>query len=499
MQEIKTRTGRFEGFVTDKGVHAFLGIPYAQQPVGALRWKAPQPLEDSDELFEAKRLGNTAVQVYDEVELASQQPQGEDCLSLNVWVKDPSVKKQPVMVYIHGGAFFSGGSSDPLYDGENFAARKEVVIVTINYRLNIFGSLYLKAVPGGEEYPDAGHLSIMDQAAALRWVKENIAAFGGDPDNITLFGESAGSASMALLAVAPAAKGLFRRAICESGPIQLYKTPEIASIYAREFAEILGCFTAQEMAQKSVQEILAAVEEMCERRHFEVSLMYSPVCDGTFLPKKPMKAWKEGAARDVVFMMGSTDDEFNYFTFYFKPEEMPAFWHGQFNIHFDGEVDPEVWERAYQEAYPERSLTDSYIDFMNNTGFFVGCDLMAEEQSAFNKVYVYRFAYKSTIEGMGACHAIEIPFVMQNLDTPDGLEFTGPNPPQDLADKMNDTWYAFACTGDPGTEALGSWPEYTPDDHVTMFIDDATWEPRRDINKKNLDLFTPMYDVLLND
>ena len=149
-----------------------------------------------------------------------------------------------------------------------------------------------------------------------------------------------------------------------------------------------------------------------------------------------MKAWKDGAASDITFMMGSTGDEFKYFSFYFTPEETPDFWHGQFNIHFDGQEDPKKWEKVYEEAYPERDLIENYIDFMNNTGFFVGCDLMAEEQSKFGDVFVYRFDYKSKIEGMGACHAIEIPFVLENLDTPDGLSFTGENPPQELADKM---------------------------------------------------------------
>lgn len=499
MDTVKTRTGELEGFVTENGVRAFLGIPYAQQPVGALRWKAPQPLHDSDELIECKKFGHTAVQIWDEVELASQTPQGEDCLKLNVWVKDPEKKKQPVMVYIHGGAYFSGGPNDPLYNGANFAARKDVVLVSIGYRLNIFGSLYLKALPGGDEYPDAGHLAIMDQAAALTWIKENIAAFGGDPDNVTLFGESAGSASIALLSVAPAASGLFQKAICESGPIQLYKTPKFGELYAKDFAKMLGCTTAQELAEKSTEDLLHAVEDMCERRRFEVSLMYSPVCDGAYLPAKPMKAWKDGAASDITFMMGSTGDEFKYFSFYFTPEETPDFWHGQFNIHFDGQEDPKKWEKVYEEAYPERDLIDNYIDFMNNTGFFVGCDLMAEEQSKFGDVFVYRFDYKSKIEGMGACHAIEIPFVLENLDTPDGLSFTGENPPQELADKMNDTWYAFAKTGNPSTAELGDWPLYTAQEHVTMYIDDKTWEPHLDINEKNLKIFTPMYECLLSD
>ena len=175
--KVKTRTGIVSGKTLENGVEAFLGIPYAKQPVGDLRWRAPERLDDSD----------------DEVELASLHEQGEDCLSLNVWVRGHARKNLPVMVYIHGGAYFSGGSADPLYNGSNFAAAKDVVIVSINYRLNLFGSLLLDCLPGGEDYKDAGYLAILDQIRALEWVHENISAFGGDPNCVTLFGESAGS------------------------------------------------------------------------------------------------------------------------------------------------------------------------------------------------------------------------------------------------------------------------------------------------------------------
>lgn len=193
--KVKTRTGIVSGKTLENGVEAFLGIPYAKQPVGDLRWRAPERLDDSDEEIECVEFGHSARQFIDEVELASLHEQGEDCLSLNVWVRGHARKNLPVMVYIHGGAYFSGGSADPLYNGSNFAAAKDVVIVSINYRLNLFGSLLLDCLPGGEDYKDAGYLAILDQIRALEWVHENISAFGGDPNCVTLFGESAGSSS----------------------------------------------------------------------------------------------------------------------------------------------------------------------------------------------------------------------------------------------------------------------------------------------------------------
>ena len=180
--QAETRTGVMQSVTLESGVEAFLGIPYAKQPTGELRWKAPVRLEDSDEHRICDSFGHSACQFKDEVEPASLHEQGEDCLSLNIWVNGAGKTNLPVMVYIHGGAYFSGGSADPLYNGEHFAQSKDVVIVSINYRLNVFASIALDCLPGGEEYEESGYLAILDQIKALEWIKENIAAFGGNPD-----------------------------------------------------------------------------------------------------------------------------------------------------------------------------------------------------------------------------------------------------------------------------------------------------------------------------
>ena len=497
--DVKTRTGILRGVTAKPNVEAYLGIPYAKPPVGELRWRPPMRLDDSTEVLSCGSFGFSAMQFEDEVEPASLREQSEDCLTLNIWKRKDGGDNLPVMVYIHGGAYFSGGSSDPLYNGANFVADHDVVMVSINYRINLFGSLCLTALPGGEDYVEAGYLNILDQICALEWIKENIAAFGGDPDNVTLFGESAGSASAALLAVCPKAKGLFRRVICESGPIDLYKTREKGEPYAKELAEILDCASVSELLEKTADELLEGMQVLCDRHPFEVSLTYAPVCDGTLLPSKPMRAWKEGAAKDVDVMIGSTEDEFNYFKFYFKPEQMPDFWGGQTPFHFDEMLNIKDWEKVYADAYPEKDLIDDYIEFMNQTGFRVMTDLMAEQQSAFRPTYDYLFKYKSTIDGMGACHAIEVPFVLNNLDTPNGLEFTGPNPPEHLAKEMGSAWYSFAKSGIPTDPSGKDWEPYTATDHAQMVIDETAWDQMRDINEKNNELFRPMCDVLINE
>ena len=501
--KVTTATGIMEGVLLPNGVEAFLGIPYAEPPVGGLRWKPPVPLAVSDREIRCDAFGASAMQFEDPVEPASLHRQSEDCLTLNIWrpqgASGEGGDPLPVMVYIHGGAYFSGGSADPLYNGANFTAEHPVVMVSINYRINLFGSLCLDCLPGGAEYRQAGYLNILDQICALEWINENIAAFGGDPDTITLFGESAGSSSAALLSVCPAAKGLFRRVIMESGPIDLYKTPEKGAGYAEELMGILGCSTVQQMVDKTAGELIDAMQVLCDRHPFEVSLTYAPVCDGTLLPRKPLKAWAQGAAKDIQFMIGSTEDEFNYFKFYFEPEDMPAFWGGQTPFHFDGTVDITQWEQMFADAYPELDLVGNYIEFMNQTGFRVLGDYMAELQSAYNPVYNYLFRYKSTIEGMGACHAIEVPFVLSNLDTPNGLEFTGPNPPAHLAREMGRCWYSFAKRGVPVAPDGVPWLSYTAEHHGTMVIDGDAWLQERDINEKNNGLFRPMYAGLLEE
>lgn len=497
MVSVKTRTGILDGTLAKNGVCAFLGIPYAEQPVRELRWKPPVALPDSGEHLDCTEFGHSSIQEEDEYEAASMHEQGEDCLCLNVWTRSLDKKQKPVMVYIHGGAFISGGSADPLYNGANFAERHDVVIVTINYRVGFLASLALYDLPGGEEYKEAGRLNTMDQVAALTWVHENIDAFGGDPNNVTLFGESAGSASAALLSVCPAAKGLFQKAICESGPIDLYSTPSFKIPWAHEFMEVCGCKTVQEMVSLPIEKLAAARDAMSERHPNDISLIYSPECDGSYLPELPFKAWKDGAAKDITFMIGSTNNEFSYFELYLDHEDMPDFWREQCKLHFDGNIDVRTWEDRFFGAHPEMSLLPDYLDFMNNSGFFVTADLMADCQSRFNDVYCYRFCYESRNQGLGACHAIEVPFVMENLDTPDGLAFTGPNPPKKLADEMNDAWFAFASTGNPSTVHSGAWPVYHESNRIHMVMDENGWSAKKDLNLQNHELLLPMFDALI--
>ena len=223
---MKTRYGTFNGFVDENGVKTWLGIPYAQPPVGKLRWQAPQPLQPSNKSFDATKYGYSPIQVAMKIDEPlvndDDTPQSEDCLTLNIFTRGEG-KNKPVMVWIYGGAFIKGYSSENLYSGSNFAAANDVVIVLLNYRVNVFGFMNFANIDSA--YEDSGYLGMKDQVAAVKWVKENISAFGGAPDNITVFGESAGSTSTMLLTVIPAAKGLFQKVIPQSGHVNFYSEP----------------------------------------------------------------------------------------------------------------------------------------------------------------------------------------------------------------------------------------------------------------------------------
>lgn len=501
MPKVTTKTGVLTGKELEGGVHAYLGVPYAKAPAGPLRWQSPQPLEASDREIDCTEFGKVPMQKVDPVMVDSLMEMSEDCLNLNVWVKNPEGKKDlPVMVFIHGGSYMEGGIADPEINGAQFARRDGVILVNMNYRLNAFGFLNVGSLPGGEEFQDASTCGIQDQIAALKWVHENIAAFGGDPSNVTLFGESCGGGSVLLLCVAPSAKGLFKRAICESGPIQLYNTPETSAPYAKEVMELLGCKTAQELAAVPVgmvQEIVC--NKFFYNHEHDVSLLYAPTCDGRVLPKKPLQALKDGAAKDIELMIGTNADEFAYWGLYWDlATQMPDFWHHQAVIHFDGKLDNDKYETAWANAYPDQDPGQRYLEYTNQIGFRVGTDLIAQYQAKYNKVYHYLFKYESKVPGMHSCHALELPFVFDNRDVP-GVNkgLTGEVPPQGLADRMQDAWASFARTGDPSNPSIPTWEPYDAENRNTMVMDENSWECKKNINDKNDELLRSAFEECL--
>lgn len=296
---VKTRTGVYVGYL-EKKTACYLGIPYAKPPVGERRWKAPEPLESSDQVMEAQNFGASAIQVDHKGSIIKNHRQSEDCLTLNICVgesKDRTPK--PVLVLFHGGDFTCGGAVSPLMYGTNYVAEHpDIVFVSFNYRLGIFGFIDFKEVPGGEAYPDAINLGLLDQIAALEWIKENISAFGGDPDKITVLGFESGATSICLLAASERAKGLFRKAFVFNGNLgHVYETPDNARALAKELLKETHTSSMQELMQLSTESLKEAAQRLWRN-------MCAPTNDGTLVPADVFAAYEEGRASGVEFILG---------------------------------------------------------------------------------------------------------------------------------------------------------------------------------------------------
>ena len=296
---VKTRTGVYVGYL-EKKTACYLGIPYAKPPVGERRWKAPEPLESSDQVMEAQNFGASAIQVDHKGSIIKNHRQSEDCLTLNICVgesKDRTPK--PVLVLFHGGDFTCGGAVSPLMYGTNYVAEHpDIVFVSFNYRLGIFGFIDFKEVPGGEAYPDAINLGLLDQIAALQWIKENISAFGGDPDKITVLGFESGATSICLLAASERAKGLFRKAFVFNGNLgHVYETPDNARALAKELLKETHTSSMQELMQLSTESLKEAAQRLWRN-------MCAPTNDGTLVPADVFAAYEEGKASGVDFILG---------------------------------------------------------------------------------------------------------------------------------------------------------------------------------------------------
>jgi para-nitrobenzyl esterase len=478
---VETADGPVGGHAGDDGVWSFLGIPYAAAPVGPRRFLPPVPPPPWTDVRDARAYGPTAPQARAGGPVAQLLPEvripGDDYLNLNIWTQDLGGAR-PVMVFIHGGSFTGGSGAITTYNGSRFA-RDGVVLVTINYRLGADGFLWF-----GEGSPNLG---LLDQIAALAWVRDNIRAFGGDPANVTIFGESAGAMSVCTLLAVPAAAGLFRRAIAQSGAARCVIGPDTAARIGARLAGILGvAATRAAIAAVPVPRLLAAQSQLSQevaaepdpRRWGDAApniMPFEPVIDGQVLPSAPVKALRQGASAGIDLLVGTNADEANLF---FVPTGAVA------------EADREALSQfvrarryppsvvgAYRAARPAASDGELMSAIMTE-GFYRIPAL--EVARAHSGTYVYEFAWRSpAFDGaLGACHALELPFVFDNLDDPGYAALLGPRPPRHVAESMHRAWAAFAATGDPGWpphDSLGRLVRrFGSSDHLTA--DDRTDE-----------------------
>ncbi|HXZ62850.1 MAG TPA: carboxylesterase family protein [Acidimicrobiales bacterium] len=487
---VSVSQGRLKGVW--RGDHwSFSGIPYARPPLGELRWRAPQPAPKWAEIRDASAFGPIAPQsagtagVISPADPAASEEQSEDCLSLNVWTRvlpdEPAVAGgRPVMVYIHGGGFTSGSGSVFLYRGGDLVRNGNVVVVTINYRLGALGFLAHRALAG----PDgsAGNWGLHDQVAALRWVRDNIAVFGGDPANVTVFGESAGAFSIAALLGAPASTGLFRRAVLQSGAPHVH-TLEEAERATERLATVLELPSCERGSFERVpaSELVAATEELGRRRPDPgaLPLPFLPVVDGNFLPRHPLDAVAGGSGAGVDLLVGTNRDELTLYGLG-NPELLALDEDGvtRWVQHVLPGVPPRGVVEAYRLARQARSEpvgpSDVWVAAGSDIVFrWPSLQLAAAHGATGARAYVYLFEWESPAFGgiLGSCHALELPFVFGAVERPVVQMFAGSGPEVErLSAEMQRAWLSFAAAGDPAHEGIGPWRPWDPVTRTTMIF-----------------------------
>jgi len=479
---VATKSGKIEGKF-ENGLYIFRGIPYAAPPVGELRWLPPQPVKKWDGIREAKEFGSIAPQTVMPLGpfgQAPQPPQSEDCLFLNVWTPGLDNARRPVMVWIHGGAFTIGSGSDIMYDTGILPRRGNIVMVSMNYRLGTLGFLRLKDVTGGK-IPATGNEGLLDQVLALKWVKDNISAFGGDPGNITVFGESAGAMSIGSLMAVPAARGLFHKGILESGSGDFAISLEDANFNGRLFLETAGIKENDVKALQALtpSQLLEIEKKMIAGRlgrgkNPEVTFTV-PVIDKDIIPEGINKLARQGYSKEITTLVGTNLNEWKLFTMmepgFDKIDEAGIL--NRLNKVMSAS-DVKTLVSAYRQIRTKRGDTTTPADiFTAIFGDFMfrmpGINLVEAQQANQQAAYNYLFTWKSpAMDGvLGACHGLEISFVFGTLND----MFSGSGPEADkLAKCMQDAWLAFARTGDPSCESIGKWPVYGGK-RMTMILD----------------------------
>jgi len=470
--DVITTSGTVRGTVLDQHL-AFAGIPYARAPIGDRRFLEPAAVEPWTGVRDALEPGCVAPQdPLVPFPFRAAGPESEDCLFLNVATPGLDGARRPVLFWIHGGGLSHGAGSQPAYDGGPLAERGDVVVVSINYRLGALGYLYLGG-HGGDGWGAATNAGQLDQITALRWVHDNIAAFGGDPDNVTIFGQSAGAVAVHTLLAMPAARGLFAKAIAQSGTAIGVGGLDSAAVVAGAYLDRLGIPDGDRDA------LLAAdVEALLRAQGSRGALR--PVVDGASLPVAPMAAVRDGIARDIPLMVGTARDEQKL---YVAPDREPLD-----DAQLERQVRATIPRRAadrveevvatYRSSRGERGLPAGNLDLVDAlvtaSRFRLPALRLAEAQQAHQPAtFVYQVDWESPARRgtLGACHGIEIPFVFGTLGRTGDDRMSGSGPDADrLACQMQDAWIAFARHGDPHHDGIGDWPAYETGGRATMIF-----------------------------
>ena len=478
---VQIATGKVAGYI-EQGIYTYKGIPYAK----AERFMAPQPVDSWEGVRSSRAYGPTAPQearkgwASDELGFSfawNDGFPGEDCLRANVWT--PGIndgKKRPVMVWLHGGGYATGSGQElPSYDGASLARKGDVVVVTVNHRLNVLGFLDLSSF--GKEYAASGNAGLLDLVAALEWVRDNAAAFGGDASNVTIFGQSGGGGKVSTLLATPSAAGLFHKAIIQSGSMLRTMEKQWSSKIGEAVVAELGGIDAvlaapYEQLLAAGTKAIAKVRPEAEANGFASFIFgWAPTVDGNYLPAQPFEPQAPEQSKDIPVMLGTTIHEFSMSTYVpqlrtaTKEAAMEYLRATRFGDRTDEFV--AIFEKTYPDYQP-KDLFDTDITF--RPGTIAQANVKVAQQGA--PVYMYMFTWESPVmDGiLRSTHCMEIPFVFNNADLHASMTGGGKEAVE-LADKMSQAWINFARTGDPNAEGLPQWPAYNPEEGAMMIFD----------------------------
>ncbi|MBN2040284.1 MAG: carboxylesterase/lipase family protein [Spirochaetes bacterium] len=479
---VNTKNGKIEGSY-EKDIFVFRGIPYAAPPLGKLRWMPPREPASWNNVRFAKSYAPIAPQILmpdDFLAAGEPEPQNEDCLYLNVWTPGLDNKRRPVMVWIHGGAFSMGSGSMITYRDSTLPLRGDVVLVTFNYRLGVLGFLNLNELSGGR-IPSTGNEGLLDQIKALQWVKENIEKFGGDPSNVTVFGESAGGMSINCLMNMPNAQGLFHKAIIESSLGEIARPLKRSVEISEVFLEIAGLTASDESALRSlpVEQLLSAQQKLSIKTGLGIAPAI-PAADGKILPMMPLESYEQGKAAKVPIIIGSNLEEQKLFMAmemgpdFGKMDEAALLENIKLLVR---EEDAIMLIEGYKNSRMIRNEpvnpTEISCAIYTDALFRLRALQIAESHSKYgNPAYNYLFTWKSPFmnEMLGACHALEIGFIFGSLDP----VFTGTGTDADiLSVKMQDAWISFAAKSTPECKNIGGWAQYSDQKQTMIFGKDC--------------------------
>lgn len=482
-------------------VISYKGIPYAKPPINDLRWKEPVLAEDSTKIYEAFYFGKASIQTGFPIQYSSYYPQSEDCLYLNIWKNKEDISTdKAVIVYIHGGAYGWGGTSDPLYNGLNLVKKyPDIIIVTVAYRLGIFGFIDFSSVIGGENYKTATNLGLLDQICALKWIQKNIKNFGGDPNKITLMGQSSGAGSISLLPLIDDSKGLFQRMILESGSFSLSFSIDEAQMLTKQLLKESGAKNMDDLIKLSEEELIKINNEIGDYDNFAIR-------DKNIVSTDLYEAYKSGKGKDIDILIGSNQDETKYWikslSYYsdfisslssslvFKVGEI-IFKYGVIILYENNIKLMSNEDKGYAEEFMNLVDGEKYekiSEFFTEIIFRLPLIKIADYHSeSGGNTYFYHWKLPGENKKLGACHNIELAYTLNNLDQ---TRFIGNKVNNEFAGKVQDMWINFAKTGNPSTSEI-TWDKYDSDKRKVLILDEKI-EMDEDLKEEQREILDPL-------